>query len=269
MTALLVLMTLLAGCVYEVAPPSAPPPPEQTRYRSMDDLMLSGLMCKPAGDPPWPTIIVNHPAGHEAEDMRYAASEFTSRGYLVFCPDYRGCGDSEGEMEWAAGEVGDVLAAIEYLELCGLTDGRIGLYGVSHGAAISVLAASREPEIDAVVAESGFYDMKAFYDYLTWGREDFALACGGTPEQVPEEYRRRSAIEYADGIDCPVFITHGKLDLVVPYGQAVDMYDALIAAGKPAAIALYEDEGHWIFRPEYEGEYLQAVLRWFDHYLGN
>jgi dipeptidyl aminopeptidase/acylaminoacyl peptidase len=188
----------------------------------------------------------------------------------VFCPEYRGCGESEGEAEWAAGEVRDVLAAIEYLGTCGLTDGRIGLYGVSHGAAVSVLAAGRNPEIDAVVAESGFYDMRGFYDHFVMAREEFIRACGGTPEQVPGEYDRRSALNYVDDIDCPVLITHGKQDMVVPYQQAVDMHEALVTAGNPAALLLFEDGGHWISDPERERRagYMEMVVWWLAAYLG-
>jgi dipeptidyl aminopeptidase/acylaminoacyl peptidase len=74
-----------------------------------DGLKIYALMTIPSGEPPaggFPVIIFNHgyiPPREYRPTERYVAyvNAFASRGYIVFRPDYRGHGDSEGEARGA------------------------------------------------------------------------------------------------------------------------------------------------------------------------
>lgn len=74
-----------------------------------DGLKIYGLLTVPLENPPpggWPTIIFNHgyiPLDQYVTTERYQAyvNAFAQNNYVVFKPDYRGHGKSEGNPEGA------------------------------------------------------------------------------------------------------------------------------------------------------------------------
>lgn len=250
---------------------------ERVHYTSLDGLSVSGLLFRPTkGEGPWPAVIVNHAGFGTAGDFSDVALLIRDRGYLVFNPDFRGSGESQGSHEGAKGEVDDVIAAVDYLFSRGLVrDGRVGMYGQSHGAAVSMLAAERDPRIKAVVAEAGFYDAADLY-YNAANSDDpqlrslvdqFLPMAGGTPEEKPEEYAVRSALNYASSIQAAVLLIHGEKDPLCPVGQARRMYDALRAAGKTVELKIYPNEAHCVNDPQGRQEVWQLMFSWFEKYL--
>ncbi|MDY6794792.1 MAG: alpha/beta fold hydrolase [Actinomycetota bacterium] len=250
---------------------------ERVYYQSSDGLTVSGLIFRPLeGEGPWPTIIVNHAGFGTAGDFSDVALTMRDWGYLVFNPDFRGSGESQGSHEGAKGEVDDVISAIDYLKSQGLVeDNRIGLYGQSHGAAISLLAAGRCPDIKAVVAEAAFTDAVDLYDNVNASddssiqmvRDELIPMIGGTPEEVPEEYEVRSAINYVDSIQAAVLLIHGEQDPLIPVDQAYRMYDALQASGKTVEIKIYPDEAHCVNAPEGRIEVWELTRAWFEMFV--
>ncbi len=250
---------------------------ERVYYPSSGGLTVSGLLFRPSeGNGPWPTIIVDHPGFGTAGDFTDVALGIRDHGYLVFNPDYRGSGMSEGSHEGAKGEVDDVIAAIDYLEDQGvIADGRIGIYGQSHGAAISVLAAERDPRIKAVVAEAGFYDAVGLYNNAMASSDptvktlmdEFLPLVGGTPEQVPQEYAVRSALNYTDSMQAATLIIHGELDPICPVDQARRLYDALKEDGKTVEIKIYPNEAHTVTDPAGRLEVWDLMFAWFEKYV--
>jgi pimeloyl-ACP methyl ester carboxylesterase len=74
--------------------------------------------------------------------------------------DSRGCGESEGVgIALGAREPDDVIGAVHYLEhRSDLTNKHFGALGISLGAGIVLLAAAREPALQATVADSAWAD---------------------------------------------------------------------------------------------------------------
>ncbi len=250
---------------------------ERVFYPSSGGLTVSGLLFRPPeGRGPWPTVIVNHAGFGTAGDFSEVALMIRDRGYLVFNPDFRGSGMSQGSHEGAKGEVDDVIAAVDYLQREGLVEGeRVGMYGQSHGAAVSVLAAARDPRIKAVVAEAGFYDAVDLYRNIASSTDPAAEALknellpmvGGTPEQVPQEYAVRSALNYVDGIRAAVLIIHGEKDPLCPVDQARRLYQAMLEKGKTAELKIYPEEAHCVNDPAGRLEVWELMFAWFERYL--
>jgi dipeptidyl aminopeptidase/acylaminoacyl peptidase len=231
-------------------------PKTEIRYPSTGGLTITGLMCRPAGDGPFPVIAINHGGFDPASSVGGLVHLFAKLGYVAVASDYRGTGGSDGRPEMAAGEVDDVLALLEWVGRLPFADaGRTVMMGVSHGGKIALLAAAREPSIRAVLDLVGPTDTRAWWDYLMSDPDrspnvrrlvDTLLA------KVPElpfwddsEWARRSPIRVADRIGCPTLLIYGAADDMVPLEQGVRMHEALRAAGKPSELIIDPEAGHY------------------------
>lgn len=63
-------------------------------------------------------------------------------------------------------------------------------------------------------------------------KEVYRELVGGTPQELPEEYEKRSATYWADQIDTPLLIFHTEADDRVSIAQAEQLAAKLKAAGK-------------------------------------
>lgn len=123
-------------------------------------LKLEGLLHLPAGEPPFPGIVVCHPHPQYGGDMQNGvvgaivdAALDTRIAALRF--NFRGVGASEGTYEGGRGEVQDVGAALAYLSATPDIDpARIGLAGYSFGAVMALHHAAADPALTAVIAVS-------------------------------------------------------------------------------------------------------------------
>ena len=135
-------------------------------YRS-EGLKQYALLTVPQGEQPatgWPAIIFNHgyiPPEVYRTTERYVAyvDGFARNGYVVFRPDYRGHGFSEGEARGAYGnpdytiDVLNGLASVKRLDY--VDPERIGMWGHSMGGYITLRAMVTSPDIKAGVIWAG------------------------------------------------------------------------------------------------------------------
>ena len=249
---------------------------ERLYYRSADGTKVSGLLYKPEGKGPWPLIVLCHAGFGEGADFSDVAMMVRTKGYVVFNPDFRGSGKSEGKHEGAKGEVDDVISGIKYVKSLGVVDDtHVGMYGQSHGASVAMLAASRYSGIKAVVEEAGFTDAVDLYNSeanstdatVSTLKKELLSMIGGTPSQVPNEYKVRSAINYADRINAPMLLIHGAKDPLIPVSEAQRMYDALKADGKTAELKIYPEEAHCVGNPANRNEVWEMMFAWFKKYV--
>jgi uncharacterized protein len=142
------------------APAALPPdlPARPVTFRAADAVRLSGwLVARPVEAPA--IILVHGFKGTRADMLPWARFLFAA-GYTVLLYDSRGCGQSDG---WGSAlgtrEADDVIGAVRFLRgRADLNPRSIGALGISLGAGIVLLAAAREPELGAVVADSAWTD---------------------------------------------------------------------------------------------------------------
>lgn len=225
------------------------------RYES-DGLMITGLLSKPAGDGPFPLVLVNHGGFDPAKSVSRFLDAFASHGFVALASDYRGCGGSEGKHEAVKGEVNDVLAALRYAKTLPYVDpSRAAVWGFSHGGVVALFAASREPAIRAVVNVQGPVEMADCWRHWMESPTSPGLkpllglsaVIGGTPDQVPAAWRDRSALYVAHQVRCPVLLIYSAAgaDEAVPTDQGRRMESALRAAGnRHVTLRLVPHAGH-------------------------
>ena len=110
-----------------------------------DGLTITGVMQIPAGEGPFPVIIMNH--GFFARSV-YASGDGTDRssaflsehGYITIASDYRTWGESDlGESFFYSGLVIDVINLLNAIPSLGQADpDRIGMWGHSMGGGVTM-----------------------------------------------------------------------------------------------------------------------------------
>src|SRR5467141_3611782 len=132
-----------------------------------DGLKIFGLLTVPNGPKPatgWPVIIFNHgyiPPTVYRTTERYIAyvDAFARNGYIVFKPDYRGFGSSQGtpvSAYYSPDDTVDVLNAVTTMQRYANADpNRIGMWGHSMGGNITLRALVIDPRIKVAVIWAG------------------------------------------------------------------------------------------------------------------
>lgn len=96
--------------------------------------------------------------GPRTHYKRKLASRFASQGIAALIYDSPGSGRSAGNalMQTKQDRVREALAAHDFLgEQAGIDRGRVGIYGLSEGAGIALLAAAEKPEVAFALPFSG------------------------------------------------------------------------------------------------------------------
>jgi fermentation-respiration switch protein FrsA (DUF1100 family) len=163
------------------------------------------------------------------------ALRFREAGYNVLCFDFRAHGLSGGRFTSVGHhETNDVIGAVQYLKQRPEVDARrIGAIGFSMGAAATIQAAARCPDIAAIVADS------AYASFVDAAKYSFRLVT-----RVPHSLFAPIAMRWAKlmmNVDAsqlrpidaigriaprPVMLTHGVLDEIVPVRHAHTLFKA-------------------------------------------
>lgn len=164
------------------------------------------------------------------------APALLAAGYDVLAIDLRAEGESESAMQtFGAGEQWDVVGAVAMARRLGAD--RVAVLGFSLGGASALLAAARDPSVDAVVADSAFAELRdvivhelTVNDRLPGPAADYGLLLframsGVDPATV-------SPVTAIAAIDRPVLLVHGDADGTVPVGDSERL---LRAAGGSAS----------------------------------
>jgi dipeptidyl aminopeptidase/acylaminoacyl peptidase len=237
-------------------------------YQS-DGLKIFGLLTVPNGPKPatgWPVIIFNHgyiPPTVYRTTERYVAyvDAFARDGYIVFKPDYRGFGSSEGKpvsAYYAPDDTVDVLNAVTTLQRYSQADpNRIGMWGHSMGGNITLRALVIDPRIKVAVIWAGV--TATYKDMLeNWhppaadrpppsfggGARQNYLGRYGTPDQNPKFWDSISPMAYLADITAPIQVHHGTADVEVPLQFSQTLAKDLQAAAKPVELYTYAGADH-------------------------
>jgi dipeptidyl aminopeptidase/acylaminoacyl peptidase len=216
-------------------------------------------------------VVVAHGfTGNKAQMLAPGAKLFFERGCDILVYDLRGHGaSSRGLLTYGYFDKEDQMAVIDWLmKRTGLPDDRIGLWGVSYGAATSLQTAAARPGLAFVIADASFSSLpdiaavQADRQIGVWARVFMpgALAVAGWRAGFdPSEASPETAIR---GLEAPVLLVHSTTDAFTPVEQS----EAIFAAADPARTRLIRTrygaphgESFWTAPIEYTG-YVDAFL---------
>lgn len=224
---------------------------EQSITYVSDGLKVKARLFWPEGKGPFPGVIYNHDGVKGLSTSTITrCQELAQNGYAVMAPTYRGEDGSEGTVEVAQGEVNDVLNALKVFGKLPRVDAkRVAFVGTSHGALVSLLAATKTDKVKALVFGYGVADIYSWFDYLKESKQlgDDALTqqvYGKGPEDKPENFRIRHALTVLPNLRVPVLILQGDKDKIVPLEQGQILQTKLTDLHKSSVLKTYPNSGH-------------------------
>ena len=241
-----------------VLTPPGPPAPGSVPVEDVEADGPGGrvhaLLARPAGDPPYPTAFLVHggPTWNDSDAFAADRAAYVDAGVAVVEVNYRG---STGYgREWRDAltgrpgltELEDLAAVREVLVERGVADpARIALTGASWGGYLALLGLGVQPELWTVgVAAVPVADYVAAYEDEMEPLKAFDRSLfGGSPDEVPEVYRRSSPLTYLADVRAPVLVLAGANDPRCPIRQIDNWLDAAQALGKDVEVYRF-DAGH-------------------------
>jgi len=195
---------------------------------------------------PAPAVVMMHGWGGNAEMMLPLASPLHAAGFAVLLVDARNHGRSDADTFSSMPRFAeDMASGYEWLAgQDGIDPERIALLGHSVGAAASLLLASRQPEVAAVVSIAAFaHPVRVMRRQMAANRIPFMplgwLVLKYIERAIGHRFADIAPVNTIKRIRCPVLLVHGDADRSVP----VDDAELIYAAGNEGEVSLFTLEG--------------------------
>jgi dipeptidyl aminopeptidase/acylaminoacyl peptidase len=259
---------------------------EDASFDSHDGLRISARLYLPSPElghsGPRPLVYYVHGGPQSQERPNFAwfsmplIQILALEGFAVFVPNVRG---STGyglaytkhvDRDWGGEDrldhvhaMTEVLPRDERLDV-----ERAGVVGRSYGGYMTLMLASRHPELwRGAVDMFGPYDLFTFMDRIpeTW-KPYFALAVGD-PERDRDFIVDRSPRTKISDIACPLLVIQGKNDPRVVERESHDLVEELRGLGRDVDYLVFEDEGHDVLKLPNRVHCYEAIASFFSDHL--
>ena len=249
-----------------------------------DSESIEGVLTLPVGYQDGtrvPLLVVVHggPAGvssarYPATNAAYPIQVFSSMGYAVLQPNFRGStgygkrfrglnhGDILGK-DWI-----DVNSGVTEMIRTGIADStKMGLMGWSYGGFQTFWGVTQTRRFAAASAGAGVNDLTAFFsqtdisDYL-------GMLLNSVPWDKPELWVERSAYRKVKDVTTPLLIQSGDADRRVSPEQSIQFYEAMKRIGKaPVKLVLYPGQAHQVTDVRLSKDRMLRNVEWFSYWV--
>ena len=243
------------------------PQPEKVEFVGEQNTTLRGKFWPGQSDK---AIIVVHGIDGPSFEMLPHVAYLHRSGYNVLLYDNRGRGESDGGfstlgyLEWR-----DVLSAINWMRARPeVNPNKIGLHGLSLGAACVIMAAAKDESIRGVLAESPFISMTIMLAHIANKLTRIPRFALGSMLTIVFDWSLGTRLRTVDPRAAvaklsprPIFIIDAAKDQLFPENTAHTVYEA---AGPPKTFWQVENAAHancWHTRPE---EFEQRALAFWQ-----
>jgi alpha-beta hydrolase superfamily lysophospholipase len=248
---------------------------ENVEFITPDKIKLKGWFIKGTttlGGYKLPVIIICHGLGANKSDFTGLASVIAGAGYHVLLFDFRGHGDSKGR----ASSIGlleqrDLESAVKYVKARSDVDAnKIGVYGFSLGAAVTILTASRNMDIKGVVSDSSFTSLRVQGERLLKSSFLPKIPFLYTATLIYEiifrtDIKNVAPVNFIGKLSpTPIFIIGGEGDVQMPASDAKELFEM---AGEPKFLWIIKGAFHGGGVSSSGGEYEKRIIAFFDKYL--
>jgi len=221
---------------------------------------LSGILHLPDREQP-PCVIASHGLLSSKDSEKYIAlgNRMAQEGMAMLRFDFRGIGESEGNEEdnTISKKLSDLGSALDFIRSRPDLGKRIGLVGSSLGGFLSLIKASRDKDISAVV----IWATPLHLDDLGTReqKEDYPLP----PEPFFQDLPKHRLLPVLPEVsNC--LVIHGEKDELVEVEQAMGIFYHLTP---PKEIHLIGDADHRLTQPSHRERAVELTMGWFKRYL--
>ncbi len=192
--------------------------------------------------------------GYHVLDMDYRASRGYGRDWRTAI--YRQMGTPELE---------DLIDGVRWLvEEHNADPERVGVYGGSYGGFMTFMAMFKAPEVFAAGAS-----LRPVTDWRHYNN-GYTSNILNSPKVDPEAHRISSPIEFVEGLQGDLLISHGMLDDNVFYKDSVRLAQRLIELEKENwELASYPLEPHGYVHPEAWLDQYRRIYKLFENSIGD
>lgn len=243
-----------------------------------DRFHVQGWLLGPApgtvtGKAPMVVLVHGGPSGAVTSRFDSLALLFTSQGYAVFQPNFRGS-FGQGEAftranvkDFGYGDLRDILAGVDEVVRHEPVDGsRVGITGHSYGGFMTMWAVTQTQRFKAAVASAGVSNWQSYYGEN--GIDQWMIPFfGASVYDAPQVYARSSPITFIKRAHTPTLVLVGERDEECPAPQSFEFWHALKTLGVPTQLVVYPDEGHRVHKPEHQHDIARRTIGWFDEHL--
>jgi dipeptidyl aminopeptidase/acylaminoacyl peptidase len=206
-------------------------------------------------------VIASHGLLSSKNSEKYIAlgERLSREGIAMLRFDFRGVGESEGRIEddTVSRRIVDLGSAIDFVKSHPGLGNRIGLVGSSLGGYISLIKASMDKEIRAVVVWATPFHM----DDLGTKKQEEEYPLPG--EAFFKDLPKHRLLPLLPKVsNCMVI--HGEEDELVPVDQAWEIFHTL---GAPKEIHIIEGADHRLTEPKHRQRAMELTVEWFKKYL--
>jgi dipeptidyl aminopeptidase/acylaminoacyl peptidase len=257
--------------------------PQKIAYRSTDGYYMLGYLYLPPdfdASRKYPALVQAHGGGTNANGNGWHVLEhlMSQNGFIVLAIEYRG-GSGHGREfqllalgEYGAGQGWDAVGAARYLATLPYCNGKIGMYGGSYGARMTMAAVTRDSTpFTAVAPLYGSYDWEEAYPFGDRLEQKFTveLHMGFKPGEHAELYAHTAAKRQLDTVkrDLPFFLIHGERDRRTPFMQFGKLIDELKQRGNPVEYHSYPEEAHGIRLAKNRTHAYSRMIEFFKKHL--
>jgi len=221
---------------------------------------VSGILHFPEREHP-PCVIASHGLLSSKDSEKYIAlgGWLAKEGIAMLRFDFRGIGESEGRMnnDTVSRRVTDLGSAIGFIRSYSELGDRIGLVGSSLGGFVSLINASMEKEIKAIVIWATPFHMDDLGSKKQ--EEDYPLP----GEAFFKDLTKHRLLPLLPKVsNC--LVIHGEEDELVPLDQAWKIFQNLSV---PKEILVIGGADHRLMNPEHRQRAIHLSVEWFKKYL--
>jgi dipeptidyl aminopeptidase/acylaminoacyl peptidase len=248
------------------------------KTKDMKDLQM-WLIYPPDFDPSkkYPALLFCVGGPQSALDQfwsyRWNMQMIAAKGYIVFAPNRRGVvgfgqqWKEEISGDWGGKNIQDYLDATDAMAKESYIDAkRMGAVGASYGGySVFYLAGVHQGRFKAFIAHCGVFDFESEYgatEELWFPNKDY----GGPYWKNLPSYKFSPHL-MVDKWTTPILIITGANDFRIPYTQSMEAFTAAQLHGVPSRLLFFEDECHWVTKPQNSVIWQREFFEWLDTYL--
>ena len=148
------------------------------------------------------------------------------------------------------------------------TDRACALGGSYGGYMANWIAGNWKEPWKCIVNHDGIFDnrMMGYSTEEMWFSE---WENGHTPVwENPANYEKFNPVNHVADWSVPELVIHGGRDYRIPMEQGLATFSALQRKGVPSEFLLFQDENHWVQKPQNSVQWHDTVFGWLDKWTG-